>query len=82
MTTAWVEVLGEAIEPDGLTWQAATAQIEGKTEVRFQAPTDRRLRVIVRDWHGRELGKKYESTHAPGSTPINQAFIIQLPGSR
>jgi len=44
--------------------------------VRFQAPANRKLRIEISDWHGRDLKKTYASTHAPGASAIDQEFVV------
>lgn len=79
MTTATIRVLGEPTEPGGIPWLAHGFLSEDRTEARFRAPVNRTLRVSVFDTYRRELPKSYESTHAPGDSPISQEFVIQVP---
>jgi hypothetical protein len=77
MTTAAVYAVGEPIEEGGVPWtffRVAGSKEEGV--VRFQAPANRKLRIEIRDWHGRDLKKAYRSTHAAGMAAIDQEFVI------
>jgi hypothetical protein len=44
---------------------------------RFSAPTDRRLKIEVKDWFGRELKGVLSSTHEPGSAPVTKEFVVE-----
>jgi hypothetical protein len=77
MITAVVHAIGEPIEDGGLPWTfSAVASLQQKGVVRFLAPSNRKLRIDIRDWHGRDLKKPYVSTHTAGLAVIEQEFVI------
>lgn len=76
MTTAQVDVVCESAEPGGIPWIAREIQSGRKTQVRFQVPAGRALRISVTDWYGRPLKQPYESAHPSGSAPIVQEFVV------
>jgi hypothetical protein len=76
MPTAVVHAVGEPIEDGGVPWTFVKVASSKDGVVRFQAPSNRKLRIDIRDWHGRDLKKTYASTHAPGPAAIEQEFVI------
>ncbi len=79
MTTATVEVIGEPLEPSGISWRDRGYISKEHTETRFQVPANRKVRISVRDWYRRDLKKTYQSTHLPGLTPVTQEFVVAVP---
>jgi len=76
ITSAVVDVIGDA-SPGGVQWSDGQSIYRGQSEVRFRVPANRTIRMSLRDRYGRDLGKRYESTHAPGTAPIFQEFIVE-----
>jgi len=81
MKTAVVHAEEEPIEEGGVPWTFAEAVSTpgpgGKDGVfRFNVPANRKLRIYISDWHGRDLKKKYESTYTAGTAAIQQVFVI------
>jgi hypothetical protein len=72
MTTARAECTGEPIEPGGLVWKKMVRDGEP-----IQVPVNRRLRIEVIDFYGRDLKATYASTHEPGSAAIVENFVVK-----
>jgi hypothetical protein len=77
MTTAVVNVVGEPVDRGDLAW--TFAKIAGREDngvVRFRAPTNRTIRIDIRDWYWRDLKQPYTAIHRAGTSPIDQSFVI------
>lgn len=75
MKHAQVRCIGEPRSDSDTEWTVAQVALESG-EVRFHAPAARKLRIEVKDWYGRDLKTKYESSHEPGTGPIAQKVIV------
>jgi hypothetical protein len=76
MATAIVDITGEPLEPGRIPWHALKHIQKGQSGAGFHVPANRKFRISVRDWYGRDLKKTYESTHVPGSTAVIQEFVV------
>ena len=77
MSWAVVRATGDAPEGD-LPWTfSQVASVNGKGVVRFKAPANRKLRIEVRDWYGRDLKKAYIATYEVGLEPIEREFVVE-----
>jgi hypothetical protein len=77
MKTAEVECTALPNDQDGfpLTFQKVALETNGT--VQFSVPANRRLKIEVKDWYGRDLKKPYTSTHEAASMPITQKFVVE-----
>lgn len=77
MTTAVVNAVGDPAERGDVAW--TFAKIAGREDngvVRFRAPTNRTIRIDIRDRHWRDLKQSYTAIHRAGTSPIDQSFVI------
>ena len=75
MNHAYVRCIGEPRSDAEAEWKDGSAALGGG-QVQFRAPADRKLRIQVTDWYGRDLKTKYESVHEAGIAPIAQKFVV------
>jgi Carboxypeptidase regulatory-like domain len=76
MKTAMVHGFGLPRAQNDLYWNIA--QIASKEgELEFPAPTNRELKIEIRDWYGRPLNAAYAATFPPGTSPIFQDFVVK-----
>ncbi len=78
MKTAEVRCTGLPAKDGDLPWKFRKVAM-GKDVgiVEFFAPVNRELRIEISDWYGRDLKSVYASTHAPGTSDINQRFVVR-----
>ena len=77
MGWAVVRATGEPVGDGDVLWTFSKVTGAGKdSTVRFQAPTNRKLRIEIIDWYGRDLKKAYVATYAAGTEPIAREFVI------
>lgn len=79
MSTGVIHIIGEPVEAGGIAWYGRAHLSKDQKEANFRVPVNRKFSISIRDWHGRDLPKKYESTHLPGSAPVTKEFIIEVP---
>lgn len=74
MKTAQIRCVGLPLEPRGSVWIERDSLPEDTAQ--FRAPANRKLRIEVRDSYGRDLGKAYTADFGPGTTAIDQEFVV------
>ena len=75
MKTAHIRCVGSPVREGELPWVYQHAVLQGSIE--FLAPANRKLRLEVTDWHGREMKESYVSTHDAGAAGIKQEFTVR-----
>lgn len=64
--------------PGGADLPIANLDILGNDrEARFAMPADRRIEIVITDWHGRDMKAEYRRVHPPGAAPIVEKFVVQ-----
>ena len=77
MKTAQVNCIGLPTLSDELPWIFHKIDSDNKNGlVEFLAPANRRLKIEVVDWYGRDLKRPYTSSHEPGTKAIKQEFVV------
>ncbi len=77
MDTAQIRCVASPVHPGELPWVLEEYVIHGQDgTLNFSAPANRQLQITVTDAYGRDLKGHYASTHAPGSAPIDQEFVV------
>lgn len=77
MKTALVRCIALPDQEGDVPWvQGVVTGTEAGT-ARFSAPSNRKLRLKVGDWYGRDLHGIYTSVHDAGLTDIKQDFVIK-----
>lgn len=76
MKTAEVECVALPNEQDDFPLTFHKTVLETNGTVEFSVPANRKLKIEVRDWYGRDLKKPYSSTHEAGSMTITQEFVV------
>ncbi len=76
MKTAAVECIALPIEQNGFPLNFHQVALETNGTVHFSVPANRKLKIEIKDWYGRDLRKPYTSTHEASSSPITQEFVV------
>jgi hypothetical protein len=76
MKTAEVECTAWPNEQDGFPLNFHQVALETNGTVHFSVPANRKLKIEIKDWYGRDLKKPYTSTHEADSSPITQEFVV------